>query len=89
MLAEADLATESNFAAGSLSASGAFVAGDQINLQTSSNGAYGSVVAGDECPPSAGETDVIKNPAITFTPNSDSPFASIIDTTLWLEYVGS
>jgi Tfp pilus assembly protein PilX len=89
MLAEGDLTTGSNFSAGSISSPGAFVAGDQINMQTSSSGAYGSVVAGDQCPASPGEVDVIKNPAITFTPNSDSPFASIIDTTLWLEYVGN
>jgi hypothetical protein len=89
MLAEADLTTDSHFSAGSSSASGAFFAGDQINMQTSSAGAYGSVVAADQCPPSPGEVDVIKNPSITFTPNSDTPLASIIDTTLWLEYVGS
>jgi hypothetical protein len=89
MLAEGDLTTGSNFSAGSISSPGAFVAGDQINMQTSSSGAFGSVVAGDQCPASPGEVDVIKNPSITFTPNSDSPFASIIDTTLWLEYVGN
>ena len=30
----------------------------------------------------------IKNPAIYYDPNSDAPFTSLIDTTLWLEYVG-
>ena len=89
MLAEADLVTGSNFSAGSPSATGQFVAGDQINMQTSSSGAYGSVVATDQCAPSPGEVDEIKNPAITFVPNTDSPFASIINTTLWLEYVGT
>jgi Tfp pilus assembly protein PilV len=89
MLAEADLATGPNFSAGSTSATGQFVAGDQVNMQTSSNGAYGSVVATDQCPASSGEVNEIKNPAITFAPNVDSPFSSIINTTLWLEYVGS
>ena len=89
MLAEADLHTGSNFSAGSPSATGQFVAGDQVNMETSSNGAYGSVIATDQCAPSAGETNEIKNPTITFAPDTDSPFASIINTTLWLEYVGS
>jgi Tfp pilus assembly protein PilX len=93
LLADADLTTESNFHAGGVNSdgtvsSGLFVAGDQINMQTSSQGAYGSVIAADQCAASAGEKNVIKNPSIYYDPNAQAPFTSIINTTLWLEYVG-
>lgn len=107
--ADTDLNTGSNFTAGSNTSSssvvsGMFVAGDQINLQTSSTGAVGSVVAADQCTsPPKGSSPVtepqlpgegivslneVKNPAIYFDPNANAPFTSIVDTTLWLEYVG-
>jgi hypothetical protein len=93
MLADADLSTGSNFYAGGVNAdgtisSGLFVAGDQVNLQTSSAGAYGAVVAGDQCPAMPGEVNEIKNPTVYYDPNAEAPFTDIIDTTLWLEYVG-
>ena len=67
-----------------------FVAGDQISLQTSSSGAYGSVLAGDQCDIAGSPVDVseVKNPAVYFDPNSDAPFTSIVNTTLWQEYTG-
>jgi hypothetical protein len=89
MLADADLATSSNFEAGSAGppvVSGMFLAGDQVNMQTSSNGAYGSVVAADQCPASAGETNQIKNPSVYFNPDDEAPFTDVINTTLGLEY---
>jgi hypothetical protein len=107
--ADSDINTGTNFTAGSNSSasaviSGMFVTGDQINMQTSSQGAVGSVVAADQCPskpmgstpvvepqlPGEGSvtTNEIKNPAIYFDPNANAPFTSIVDTTLWLEYVG-
>lgn len=95
MLADADLQTGSNFSAGSDDGhghvvSGAFIAGDQINMQTSSNGAFGSVIAGDQCkaagtPVSANE---IKNPSVYFDPGASAPISGVLDTTLWLEYTG-
>ncbi len=107
--ADTDVNTGANFTAGSNSSSsavvsGMFVAGDQINLQTSSQGAVGSVVAADQCTtPPKGSSPVtepqlpgegivslneVKNPAIYYDPNANAPFTSIVDTTLWLEYVG-
>jgi hypothetical protein len=96
MLADSDIVTHSNFSAGSGTTSapvisGMFVAGDQMQMETSSQGAVGSVVVGDQC--SNGNPDLvtsseIKNPAIWYDPNSEAPFTSIIDSTLWLEYAG-
>ena len=98
MLADQDIATGSNFSAGSLSptvVSGMFVAGDQIDLQTSSSGAVGSIVAGDQCTPSPANSavgnivtlDEIKNPSLYYDPNASAPFVSVVDTTQWLELV--
>jgi hypothetical protein len=93
LLADADIETFSNFTAGnqggggSAVTSGMFIAGDQISLQTSSQGAVGSVIAGDRCTNSPMvTTNVVKNPAVYFDPDGDSPFSDIITTTLWLEY---
>ena len=94
MYADSDIVTGSNWTGGHGTTtapvvSGMFVAGDQISLSTSSAGAVGSVVAADQC--STGNPDlvtqnVVQNPAIYYDPNSDAPFTSIINTTLWLEY---
>lgn len=96
MFADTDLVTHSNWQAGSFGppvVSGTFVAGDQIELETSSAGAVGSVLAANDCatPPSAGRitSSEIKNPSVYFDPNSDSPFSSVITTSLWLDYTGS
>lgn len=100
--ADTDLQTSSQFTAGSGTTgnpviSGMFVAGDQMELSTSSQGAVGSVVVGNECTtppvPSVGNqglitNTVIKNPAIYYDPNSDAPFTSVITSTLWLDYSG-
>ncbi len=93
LYADADIETESNFSAGSTGAggsaviSGMFVAGDQISMQTSSQGAVGSVIAADRCTTSPMVTsNEVKNPAVYFDPDGDSPFTDIINTTLWLEY---
>jgi hypothetical protein len=94
MFADADLSTGSNFYAGGVNSDGTvdagmFIAGDQINMQTSSQGAYGSVIAEDTCQGGGPVTsDVVKNPSIYYDPNAQAPFTNIIDTTLWLEYVG-
>lgn len=93
LLADADIETFSNFTAGNRGTSGTavtsgmFIAGDQISLQTSSQGAVGSVIAADRCTNSPMVTqNVVKNPAVYFDPDGDSPFSDIITTTLWLEY---
>ena len=96
MFADTDLVTHSNWQAGSFGppvVSGTFVAGDQIELETSAAGAVGSVLAANHCatPPSAGRitSSEVKNPSVYFDPNSDSPFSSVITTSLWLDYTGS
>lgn len=93
MLADADIETGSNFTAGNRGTSGTavtsgmFIAGDQLSMQTSSQGAVGSVIAADRCTTSSLVTEnVVKNPAVYFDPDGDSPFSDIITTTLWLEY---
>ncbi|EYR64452.1 hypothetical protein N866_10825 [Actinotalea ferrariae CF5-4] len=93
MLADTDIVTTANFSAGRLTPdiiSGMFIAGDQIEMQTSSQGAVGSVVTADQCPtpPSRGliTASQVKNPAVFFDPNSEAPFSSIITTALWLDY---
>uniref|UniRef100_UPI0035687901 hypothetical protein n=1 Tax=Actinotalea sp. TaxID=1872145 RepID=UPI0035687901 len=95
MFADTDLVTHSNWKAGSMTVpvvSGMFVAGDQVQLETSSAGAVGSVVAADQCstasPKGLITTSEVKNPSIYFDPNSDAPFASVITTSLWLDYSG-
>ena len=96
MFADTDLVTHANWKAGSFGppvVSGTFVAGDQIQLATSSAGAVGSVLSADQCatPSPAGlvTTSEVKNPSVYFDPNSDSPFSSVITTSLWLDYAGS
>ncbi len=92
--ADADVLTGSNFTAGRGTTappvtSGMFVAGDQIQLSTSSSGAVGSILAGNSCTTSPLVTsNEVKNPTVWYDPNSDAPFTSVITTTLWLEYPG-
>lgn len=94
LVADQDLKTESNYQAGSASGgtviSGLFIAGDQIEMSTSSNGAYGAVIALDQCSPvsSLVASNVIKNPSIYYDPNAQAPFTDVINNTLWLEYAG-
>lgn len=94
MVADQDLRTGSSFRAGSATGStvvsGFFLAGDQLEMSTSSAGAYGAVVSGDECDPADGQTlvdaNVVKNPSIYYDPTSSPAIADVVNTTLWLEY---
>ena len=94
LVADQDLLTSSSYQAGSANGgtviSGFFIAGDQINMSTSSNGAYGAVISADQCDPADGTTLVdfnqIKNPKIYYDPNAKAPFSDVINNTLWLEY---
>ncbi len=95
LIADQDLKTESNYQAGSASGgtviSGFFIAGDQMEMSTSSNGAYGAVIAADQCDPASGspvDANIIKNPSIYYDPNAQAPFTDVINNTLWLEYAG-
>ena len=97
MYADSDIVTHANWSAGSGTTSapvisGMFVAGDQMQMETSSAGAVGAMVVANQCQtgnPDLVTTSEIKNPAIYYDPNSDAPFTSVISTTLWLEYPGS
>jgi hypothetical protein len=94
LIADQDLRTSANYQAGSSDGttviSGLFLAGDQVEMSTSSNGAYGAVVAADQCDPPDGTTLVdgnsIKNPSIYYDPNAKAPFTNVINNTAWLEY---
>ncbi len=95
LVADQDLTTTSNYQAGSASGgtvvSGFFIAGDQIEMSTSSNGAYGVVIAVGQCNPATGSPvsqNSIKNPSIYYDPNAQAPFTDVINNTLWLEYAG-
>ncbi len=90
MLADGDLDTGANFTAGndgtdgSAVQSGMFVAGDDIDMSTSSQGAVGSVLAADRC--DDGEISSIQNPSVYFDPDANSPFSTIVNQTLWFEF---
>jgi hypothetical protein len=93
-LADGDLSATSNFFSGQSSASnvvsGMYIAGEEILVWTSSSGLVGAVLAENRCPSDVGPVDhnEVQGQIIKFDPDSDSPFSSLISTTLWLEYVG-
>jgi hypothetical protein len=66
---------------------GLFVAGDQVNLQTSSSTLVGAIVAADQCNHD-GDGNDIQGMTILFDGTVEAPLASLIRTALWLEYVG-
>jgi hypothetical protein len=65
---------------------GMFYAGNKVDLSTSSGTITGAVVAGNQCA-AAGPSN-IQGMTIHYDQNAQVPVSSIIDTTLWLEYVG-
>ncbi len=99
-LADGDLAATSNFYSGQSTStnvvSGMYVAGEEVQVWTSSSGLVGSVLAANQCPLNGSGADdtgpvasnEVQGQIIKFDPNGDSPFSSLISTTLWLEYVG-
>lgn len=93
-LADGDLSATSNFYSGQdlpgNVISGMYVAGEEIQVWTSSSGLVGSLLAANQCPADTGPvpTNQVQGQIIKFDPNGDSPFSSLIATTLWLEYVG-
>ena len=90
MMADVDLVTGANFTAGNNGEnglavqSGMFVAGDDVTMSTSSQGAVGSVLATDRCGDS--EISSVQNPEVYFDPDANSPFSTIVNQTLWFEY---
>lgn len=92
-LADQDLIVHANFDAGSNGenpVAGTYIAGEEIELFTSSSMLVGSVLAANQCPNDSGpltsDSNEIQGQEIWFKPNADSPFSSIVSTTLWLEY---
>lgn len=70
------------------SASAGFLwAGDNIDLQTSSNTITGAVVTNNACAAAGGNT--IQGVTVNYDQTIEGPVSDIIRTTLWLEYVGS
>jgi hypothetical protein len=94
MLADSDLQITANVSLGQdingVPDAGLFIAGDQIDLETSSNGIYGAVVASDQCTIAGSNVSIneIKNPALWYAPNTSAPFVDVVNTTLWLEFAG-
>jgi hypothetical protein len=93
MLADQDLLMTANLKLGSSSgsvSSGSFIAGDQVELDTSSSTLYGSVIAADKCDPAGSLVDdnLIKNPSVFYDPNGYTPLTDVVNTTLWLELTG-
>lgn len=91
MVADADIRTHANFSAGMDSGagsvqSGVIVAGDQIQLFTSSAGVVGSVITGDQCMTSSlVSQNVFQGVTIKYDPSLTSPFSSLMNQNLWLE----
>lgn len=92
-LADGDLSATSNFYSGQSSEtnvfSGMYVAAEEVLVWTSSSGLVGSVLAANQCPSDTGPVaaNKVQGQIVKFDPNGDSPFSSLISTTLWLEYV--
>jgi hypothetical protein len=79
-VAQAQLSVTSNFSGGI----GAFAAGYQVHIETSSNGIRGTVIANDLCT-TTGLTDQVKNALIQYDKNVEIPLVDIVRTTQWLE----
>lgn len=80
LVADTDLVMTSNFQAGI----GVFGAGDQVKVETSSNGITGTVIANDRCT-AGGDVNEVKNAVINYDRNVEVPLLDIIRTTQWLE----
>lgn len=80
LLAQANLTGSANNTAGS----GLFMAGDKVDLNTSSATINGAVVAGNSC--AAAGPNTIQGVTINYDDTVEAPVADVIRTTLWLEY---
>ena len=92
MMAETDLLVGPNLDLGDVTVpiGGMFVAGDELDLRTSSDQAVGAAVAIDKCEGSSGEMiddggSRLQGISFFFDPNAESPFSSLINITLWQE----
>jgi hypothetical protein len=80
LVADTDLEVTSNFEGGI----GVFGAGDQVRIETSSNGITGTVIANDRCT-AEGDVNEVKNAVVNYDKNVEVPLLDIIRTTQWLE----
>jgi hypothetical protein len=72
--------------ANSTAQSGLMLAGDKIDLQTSSATVKGSLIANNTC--AAAGTNTVQGMTITYDESVEAPVYSVVNTTLWLEYTG-
>lgn len=80
LLADADLKGEANATAGS----GLFLAGDKVDLNTSSATITGAVIASNRC--AAAGPNTVQGVTVNYDDTLESPLSDVIRTTLWLEY---
>lgn len=80
LMAQANLTGGANADAGS----GLFMAGDKIDLNTSSATITGAVVAANSC--AAAGPNTVQGVTIMYDQNVETPVNDMIRTTLWLEY---
>jgi hypothetical protein len=72
--------------ANSSAQSGLMLAGDKVDLNTSSGSVKGSVIANNTC--AAAGVNTIQGMTITYDQSVEAPVYSVVNTTLWLEYAG-
>jgi hypothetical protein len=79
-LADANLTGNANNDAGS----GVFLAGDKVDLHTSSATITGSVIASNGC--AAQGPNTVQGVQVNYADTLETPLSDIIRTSLWLEY---
>jgi len=79
-LADANLTGDANATAGK----GLFLAGDKVDLQTSSAVINGAVIASNTC--AAQGPNTIQGVTVNYSDDVESPLKDVIRTSLWLEY---
>ena len=72
--------------ANSSAQAGLMLAGDKVDLQTSSATVKGSVIANNTC--EAAGANNVQGMTITYDESVEAPVYSVVNTTLWLEYTG-
>lgn len=72
--------------ANSTAQAGVMLAGDKIDLQTSSASVTGSLIANNTC--EAAGSNSVQGMTITYDQSVEAPVYSVVNTTLWLEYTG-
>lgn len=72
--------------ANSTAQSGLLLAGDKVELNTSSATVRGSIIANNTC--AAAGTNSIQGMTVTYDEAVEAPVYSVVNTTLWLEYTG-